>query len=576
MDGDTPKSFQQTADGGYIIGGYSFSDISGDKTQPSWGHADYWIVKIDSLGNKQWDKRFGGIESDVLYSLQQTSGGGYILGGASRSEIGGDKTQPSWGGGSDDDYWIVKIDSLGNKQWDKRFGGTYYDALYSLQQTVDGGYILGGRSVSDSSGDKTEDSWGFLEDYWVVKTDALGNKQWDKRFGGIGTEQLTELKQTHDKGYILGGYSNSDSSGNKTQISRGDWDFWVVKIDSLGNKEWDKRFGTTERDYLNSLTQTVDRGYILGGLVDSMVNGDRTQQSRGELDYWIVKIDSNGNKEWDKNYGGIKSEDDFGRVVQTFDGGYLLSGTSYSTTSGDKTENNSGEEQPWIVKTDSLGNIQWDKTIFNGVHDEMGNAIQTRDTCYVIVTDNGSALLGGVHDYIITKYCFCRLLVTISSFTSQVTYYGASDGAAKVIASGGVAPYSFLWSDGQTTDLPTGFPAGTHAVTVTDAWGCTTTTSITIKEGPTGIVERSFQDLSLFPNPTNGIVAIKAGISSFAGMEFLSIKLYDALGRQLLNQTIDNSLQEDISLDLKELPGNIFFLGIVTEAGKRVVKVVKY
>jgi hypothetical protein len=94
---------------------------------------------------KQWDYRFGGTGNDDLYSLQQTSDGGYILGGRSYSGISGDKTQPSWGGW---DYWIVKIDSFGVKQWDKRFGGTGDDELFSLQQTTDGGYILGGSSLS--------------------------------------------------------------------------------------------------------------------------------------------------------------------------------------------------------------------------------------------------------------------------------------------------------------------------------------------------------------------------------------------------------------------------------------------
>src|SRR5207248_1697389 len=112
---------------------------------------------IDSNGNKVWDKRFGGMNDDWLYSMQQTNDGGYILGGYSNSDSSGDKTEPTRG---DIDYWIVKIDSLGNKEWDKRFGGLNEDYLTSLQQTADGGFILGGYTLSDSSGDKTQDSWG--------------------------------------------------------------------------------------------------------------------------------------------------------------------------------------------------------------------------------------------------------------------------------------------------------------------------------------------------------------------------------------------------------------------------------
>jgi len=407
-DADYLYTLQQTTDGGYILGGYSFSGISGDKTQPSWGVSDYWIVKTDSLGIKQWDKRFGGINSDGLYTLQQTSDGGYILGGSSLSGIGGDKTQPSWGG---HDYWIVKTDFLGNNQWDKRFGGINSDLLYSLHQTSDGGYILGGYSLSGISGDKTQPSWGG-PDYWIVKTDSVGNKQWDKRFGGAGDDALYSLRQTSDEGYILGGYSISDSSGDKTQPSWGGNDYWIVKTDSLGIKQWDKRFGGTAIDWFYFLRQTSDGGYILGGLSNSGIGGDKTQPSWGSLDYWIVKTDSLGIKQWDKNFGGTLEEEEFANITQTSDGGYLVAGTSQSPASGDKTENNLGFEQTWIVKTDSAGNKQWDKTIITTGQEEYGYAIQTNDECYAIAVFTGGGIGGyktqaswGLYDYWIVKFC---------------------------------------------------------------------------------------------------------------------------------------------------------------------------
>src|SRR6185295_9292086 len=134
-----------------------------------WGNLDFWIVKTDPLGIKQWDKDFGSTNDEKLYSLQQTSDGGYIFGGWSNSDSSGNKTQNTWG---DFDYWIVKTDSLGNKQWDKDFGGTGTDLFYSLKQTADGGYILGGISASGISGDKTQATWGNTSDFWVVKTDS--------------------------------------------------------------------------------------------------------------------------------------------------------------------------------------------------------------------------------------------------------------------------------------------------------------------------------------------------------------------------------------------------------------------
>src|SRR5204863_363502 len=128
------------------------------------------------------------------------------------------------------------------KMWDKRYGGNNEEIISSLQQTSEGGFIIVGASISGIGGDKTQSTWGYY-DYWIVKTDSLGNELWDKDFGGTGDEYFMSLKQTPDGGYILGGTSASGISGNKTQASQGADDYWIVKLDSLGNKQWDKDFG---------------------------------------------------------------------------------------------------------------------------------------------------------------------------------------------------------------------------------------------------------------------------------------------------------------------------------------------
>ncbi|QQR96490.1 MAG: hypothetical protein IPJ93_07825 [Bacteroidota bacterium] len=150
---------------------------------------------------------------DELYSIQQTSDGGYILGGRSNSDISGDKTENSQG---DFDYWVVKLDASGNIQWQNTIGGNNSDYLTSIQQTTDGGYILGGYSRSSISGDKTEDNQG-PDDYWVVKLDPTGNIQWQNTIGGNSVDQLTSIQQTNDRGYILGGWSLSNISIDKTE-----------------------------------------------------------------------------------------------------------------------------------------------------------------------------------------------------------------------------------------------------------------------------------------------------------------------------------------------------------------------
>jgi hypothetical protein len=386
-------SLQQTADGGYILGGWSLSGIGGDKTQASWGGTDYWIVKIDALGNKQWDKNFGGTNQDRLQSVQQTADGGYILGGYSFSGIGGDKTEALEGQA---DYWIVKTNSLGIKEWDKDLGGTQDDILSSIQQTKDGGYILAGFTYSGIGGDKTQPTWGSV-DYWIVKTDSLGNKLWDKDFGGTDGDELYSMQQTTDGGFILGGHSFSNIGGDKTQALWGgmDPDYWILKTYSLGNKQWDKDFGGVGGEYFSSMQQCADGGYILGGYSFSDVSGNKTQPvwgGPGDDDYWIVKTDSLGNYQWDKDLGGTNGEQFIGTISQTADRGYLIAGSSYSFISGDKTENNLAGLQTWVVKTDSLGIKQWDKTLHTIDYGFDSFALEAKDGCYAFANYTASGI----------------------------------------------------------------------------------------------------------------------------------------------------------------------------------------
>ena len=159
-----------TKDGGYLAGGFSNSNISGEKTQNSRGGNDYWVIKYTAQGLKQWDKTIGGSDDDKLYSVLQTDDGGYLLGGLSSSNVSGEKTTNSKGYS---DYWIVKLDSAGNIEWDKTIGGSEMEFLTCMEKTSDGGYLLGGTSLSNAGFDKTENCWGGY-DYWIVKINGKG------------------------------------------------------------------------------------------------------------------------------------------------------------------------------------------------------------------------------------------------------------------------------------------------------------------------------------------------------------------------------------------------------------------
>jgi hypothetical protein len=328
-----------------------------------------------------WNKRFGGTADDRLYSMLRLSDGSYLLGGSSLSGIAGDKSQASRGGR---DYWVVKINSSGTKVWDKRFGGTANDNLNAIIATSDGNFLLGGSSISGAGGDKTEASRGGY-DYWVVKINSSGTKLWDKRFGGSGTENLQSLIQTSDGGFILAGYSTSGTGGDKTETSRGGNDYWAVKINSSGTKLWDKRFGGSLDEILTTIITTSDGNFLLGGNSTSGAGGDKTEASRGSNDYWVVKINGSGTRLWDRRFGG-SSNDLAGNVVRASDGGFLISGYSFSGVSGDKTQSSRGGSDYWVVKTNSSGSKLWDRR-FGGTANDTASAL--------ISTSDGGFVLGG-------------------------------------------------------------------------------------------------------------------------------------------------------------------------------------
>ncbi|MEP7318559.1 MAG: T9SS type A sorting domain-containing protein [Panacibacter sp.] len=364
-------SISITANGQIITAGTSYSNKSGEKTENSRGGSDYWIVKHNISGSIEWDKTIGGNDDDFLSTIRQTSDGGYILGGSSYSGISGEKSEISrdHDGTNRGDYWVVKIDANGNKQWDKTIGGGSTDDLTDLQQTTDGGYILGGFSASNATGDKTEDRRGSKAavDYWIVKISSTGTIEWQKTIGSYSDDLFSSLQQTTDGGYILGGYTDeSSATGEKTGLGFGHYDYWIVKVDHLGNIEWDKTIGGINDDCLKSLKQTKDGGYILGGYSSSTTSGLKTQKNRGlsnnTYDFWVVKLDALHNIEWERTFGG-NYDDLLYAIEETNDNGYILCGASNSDVSGEKTEGTRGGNDYWIVKIHKGGRIQWDKTI---------------------------------------------------------------------------------------------------------------------------------------------------------------------------------------------------------------------
>ncbi len=401
-EADSSSAVRPTSDNGYVVGGYSYSDVSGAKSSPGFGHGDFWMIKLDAGGNKQWDQTYGGGQFDGLKALQQTGDGGYLLGGVSFSDLSGNKSSFHYGGG---DFWVVRVNSSGTKQWDKAFGGGNLDTLTTLQLTADGGSIIGGTSYSGASGNKSSAGYGSDSgDYWVIKLDASGNKQWEKSFGGNELDELSNLQPTRDGGYILAGHSFSGISGNKTtsNLGAGTSDYWIIKLDSNGNKQWEKVFGGDDADELRSIQQTSDGGYILGGSSYSAVSGNKSSGNFGSHDYWLVKVDASGNRQWDRSYGG-DNDDKLCSVQQRDDGSYVLGGVSVSAVSGNKnvTSATADAGDYWILNVDASGNKLSEQSIRRNYCDEMSPLQSTPDRASVIAGIGTSSAAEA--DFAVTK-----------------------------------------------------------------------------------------------------------------------------------------------------------------------------
>jgi hypothetical protein len=411
-------SIKQTNDGGYIIAGYG-SSSNGDVTV-NLGMEDYWIVKIDSTGNIQWQKSFGGSSSDYAKSIQQTIDGGYIVAGRSRSNDNDVTVNKGYY-----DYWVVKIDTSGNLQWQKSFGGTSDDEAQSIIQTKDGGYIIAGWS-SSNDGNVTGNHGGY--DYWIVKIDTSGNLQWQKCFGGSVSDQANSILQIKDGSYIIAGYScsnDSDVTGNN-----GNADYWIIKIDSIGNIKWQKSIGGTGDDLAQSIQITNDGSYIIAGWSGS--NNGSVSGNHGGFDYCILKIDTSGNVQWQKSFGG--SNDDYARSIQqTNDGGYVIAGNSVSND-GDVTGQHSlinlGWCDDWVVKIDTSGNLQWQKALGGTGSEAAFSVLQTIDGGYIVAgpsRSNDGDVIGHYGNTLYNDYWIVKLNFTTGIdkhiFTSKISIY---------------------------------------------------------------------------------------------------------------------------------------------------------
>ena len=346
---DMGFSIIQTENGGYAIAGYAIFPRreKKDDWRSKLGYIilekskkqDFWIIKLDKNGNMEWDEIFGDEGTDVARSIIQTKDGGYAVVGSIWTKYA-----------SKQDFWLIKLGENGNKEWEKTFNKDEHDIAYSIIQTKDGGYAIAG-----GTGKRF---WGEVN-CWVIKLDAKGNMEWDNDFGGIGWDEIYSIIQTKDGSFI--------TTGSAWPKGTGRGNVCVVKLDRRGYLVWTKTFGGSDYDEARSIIQTDDGGYVVAGFTILEDTGDR--------DVWVIKLDKEGNKIWDKTLGGT-SEDWANSIIQTRDRGYMVAGWTKSMGAG-KTD-------VWIIKLNERGDLVWDKTFGGSENDEAHSIVQTDDGGYAV------------------------------------------------------------------------------------------------------------------------------------------------------------------------------------------------
>lgn len=365
-----------TKDGGFVVVGTTLSS-DGDVLNKVSMMEDIWLSKYTIEGELLWSKTYGGSNDDYGYSVVENVDGTLAVAGYSMSNDG---DVPSNLGMHD--FFIFKTDFEGNMIWKKSYGFMSHDHAHKIITTNDGGYFIVG--FADYSGlGKSNSTLHGVGEYYGIKLNANGEKEWDRYFGGTLNERVFDVVQANDGGLVMVGYS--ESTDFDVIDNHGSYDYWVVKLSLSGNLIWKKTFGGSGLDQAYGIAKTNNNSYLVVGTSNS-TDGD-VSMNKGSNDIWVVHIDDNGNKKWDKSFGG--SLFDFANSIRSIsNGNFLISGHSRSNDLDIKS--NKGENDFWAFTISPNGKMLWQNTFGGSNLDFAYDAIETSNKSIIIVGETES------------------------------------------------------------------------------------------------------------------------------------------------------------------------------------------
>lgn len=369
------KGVCATSDGGVVVVGNTKSN-DGTITDKRYLEEDIWLSKYDVNGNLLWSKTYGGNLDDLGYSVIENTDSSLTIAGYSKSSDG---DVPSNEGMHD--FFIFKTDASGNLIWKKSYGFMSHDHAHKIISTSDGGYFVTG--FADYSGLSGRSILHGVGEYYGIKLNSLGEKEWDVYFGGTMNDRVYDVVETNDEGFIMVGYS--ESSDFDVTDNHGSYDYWVIKLNSSGSLVWKKSFGGSGLDQAYGIAKSINNTYLITGTSNS-TDGD-ISQINGNNDVWVICIDDNGVKLWDESYGGTNF-DVSNSIRKMSNGNFVISGHTISNDV-DVTSNN-GLNDFWTFVISPSGKILWQKTFGGSSYDFAYDAVETTDKGIVIVGETES------------------------------------------------------------------------------------------------------------------------------------------------------------------------------------------